>query len=352
MFHRIIVPLDESSLAEQAIPIAAHIARASGGSLHFIHVVHDPIDYAWQYGEEALVSKNIVEADYSRMENYLKQITYREEVYGIQVTTEVLSGNPAQAILNASQANKADLIVICSHGYTGVKRWLLGSIARKLLHQSTIPILLLHPTTNGSAASIQADHNHVRVMVPLDGSSFAEEALAPAAALSNMLSSSSQGTLHLACVLPISKSDKTRSPEQEKSIKQAQGYLTTLEEHSFPAEDTSPQPYITTSITLNPDIAHALVELAETGKGAEGIQQPGNLPACDIIAMATHGRGALVRWAIGSITERVLDTTRLPVLVIRPQKMSMHEGKSDTEHDKKPVEPQLGEGQSSWVGLL
>jgi len=350
MFHHIIVPLDESLLAEQAIPIAAHIARASGGSLRFIHVVHDPIDYAWQYGEEALVSKNIVEADYSRMENYLKQITGRSDLQGIQVATEVLSGNPAQAILNASKANKADLIVICSHGYTGVKRWLLGSIARKLLHQSTIPTLLLHPTADGHATSIQANQDHVRVMVPLDGSSFAEEALAPAAALSGMLSSSSQGTLHLASILPISKSDKPHSPEHEKSIKQAQGYLMALEQHLFPAEGTEPQPYITTSITLNPDIAHALVELAESGKGAE--QSGEQLPACDIIAIATHGRGALARWAIGSITERVLDTTRLPVLVIRPQAMSIHEEKHDTEHNKKPVEPQSDEGQSSWVGLL
>ena len=76
MFDHILVPLDETSLAEQAIPVAARIARASGGSLHLIHVVNDPVQYAWQYGDVALLSANIIETDYSRAETYLQQISY------------------------------------------------------------------------------------------------------------------------------------------------------------------------------------------------------------------------------------------------------------------------------------
>lgn len=350
MFKHIVVPLDESSLAEQAIPVAAHIARAAGSSLQLIHVVHDPVDYAWQYGEATLLSRDIVEADYSRAETYLKELCYRDDLHGIQVTTEVLSGYPAQAILNACKTNQADMIVICSHGYTGVKRWLLGSVARKLLHQSNIPILLLRPTTDGPLTNRDANQGPLRVMVPLDGSSFSEEALAPAAALSNMFSPPSQGALHLSCVLPISKWEQQPFLEQDQLVMYAQHYLATLEPRILASKDISPQPSITTSITLNPDIAHALVNLAESGKGT----QAGDIASCDVIAIATHGRDALTRWMIGSITERVLDTTRLPVLVIRPQKMSIYksEEKDDAERDKTFAERKNSEAQSAWIGLL
>ncbi|MDQ2907022.1 MAG: universal stress protein [Chloroflexota bacterium] len=72
---------------------------------------------------------------------------------------------------------------------------------------------------------------------------------------------------------------------------------------------------ITSSVTMNEDVANTLIRVAESGEGSATFEGQG----CNLIALATHGRGGFQRWMVGSITERVLDGTRLPLLILRPQ---------------------------------
>ena len=124
MFQRILVPLDGSTRAEQALPVAARLAQASGGSLVLLQVVS--------------------ETERTQATDYLNTVATSASLAGIKTHSEVQCGVPDQGILKAVQADNVDLIIMCSRGRTGFKRWALGSVSHKLAHETTIPLLVLH----------------------------------------------------------------------------------------------------------------------------------------------------------------------------------------------------------------
>jgi len=95
---------------------------------------------------------------------------------------------PATTIISAAQSHLIDLIILCSHGDTGIKRWAVGSVAQKVIRQSLIPVLVLHKEGGIPANSHPDGTRSVRVLVGLDGSTLSETALVPAAQLSTALS--------------------------------------------------------------------------------------------------------------------------------------------------------------------
>lgn len=355
MFGRIVVPLDESQLAEQALPVAAHIARMSGGSILLVHIVQPMKDYSYYPGSTPLLASEIVTSDYERAETYLKEMARSKVVQGIHVTTEVMSHDVAHGILEVSQKNEADVIVLSSHGYTGVKRWIMGSVAQKIVHHSPVPVLVLRP----EASRLPKDQQQpIRVLVPLDGSALAEEILNPAALLSTILSSPSQGELHLACVLPLSEAETIAYRERERVLQHARDYLKSIEQR------LKGEPYhftdlsITTSVTISEEVAHTLVELAE---GKYATKQVSDIPACQMIAMATHGRSGVARWAMGSVTDRVLAITNLPTLIMKPHRIREQQIKNqgkvvpEEQNSQAPEEHYLQQEliePQSWTGLL
>jgi nucleotide-binding universal stress UspA family protein len=315
MFHTIVVPLDESERAERALPIAARIARASSASMLLVRIVTIPNDFSLQAHGIALEPYEVVETEYDRADAYLKQIACSDELSGIQVRTIVGSHDPAEAILAISQEHQADLIVLSSHGARGATRWRHGSVALRIARHSPFPVLLLHSDIDGSSGLTAPGHGPLRVLVPLDGSPMAEEALEPAIFLSRVFSSPAQGILHLACVIPLSDPEMLAETERKHAIREVQAYLWTVERHIHWQEEGGAKISVTDSITISPDVAQALIERAEPEKG-------GDEQGYDLIAMTTHGRGGLARWIMGSITERVLNTTRLPMLIVHPHQRS------------------------------
>ena len=131
-------------------------------------------------------------------------------------------------------------------------------------------------------------------------------------------------------------------------MKAAQEYLVSFEQQLQQREDATSLT-ITSSVTVLADVAHALVELAETGKGMELIE---DFTGCGVIAMSTHGRSGIMHWMMGSIAERVLASTKLPMLIVRPQEIRV---KQRSVLDKKDAdEVSIGDDAEfpSWVGLL
>ena len=349
MFQRVIVPLDKSDLAERALPVAARIARASGGSLLLVHVVVLPTDSLWESRDRDAAFAEIAEAEQRQAEIYLQEMAHSEILQGIKVDTEVVNRNPARRILEVSRANQADLIVLCSHGYTGIKRWVMGSVARQVVRHSTIPVLLLRPEVHHPSRLGQKKEGSLRVMVPLDGSPRAEEALAPAAFLSRQLSQPEQGMLNIVSVLPLGYPAVYDLIERQQAQQGMENYLSGIEQRLLQEEDADTKLSITASITVNPDVAHALVTLAEADKDTEKEE---DAPACDLIVIATHGRGGIARWVMGSVAERVLDATKLPLLIIRPHKTNLLTGDAyDIEPREHFLEREIA-GEQSWVGLL
>ena len=165
MFKRILVPLDGSKRAEQAVPVAARIARASGGTVILLQAALSPINFR---AEKKLPGEAYSEDGTGEVEalsmNYLDIASKMAELVGVKIETRVVFGNTAPSILAAVEPLEVDLIVMCSHGYSGFKRWALGSIAHKIIPHSPVPVLVLRdggPTLTAKAVS---------VLVTLDGS--------------------------------------------------------------------------------------------------------------------------------------------------------------------------------------
>jgi len=254
-------------------------------------------------------------AERQRRETELARQAASKELEGIEVTTEVVEDLPAQAILEKANVFSADLIALCSHGRTGITRWALGSVAQKVARHSTIPVLIIR--AGWPMALPPHKLRPLRVMVPLDGSPLAESALLPAARLSAALSAPLPGELHLVRVLPFSNDfeygqDDTFAKAKRQAKQEAQVYLQTIKQQL--SEQANVQ--ILSSIATSLDTAETLISIAETGEG-EGLLRV--MDSCDIIALTTHGRSGPARWMMGSITERILGATRLPLLVVRPQ---------------------------------
>jgi nucleotide-binding universal stress UspA family protein len=313
MFERILVPLDGSTRAEQALPVAVRIARASGGTLLLVEVVTPLIDYGG-LAPVPLLTEGVITTELDEAADYLKTIARSPMLAGIATTTEVVFGLAAPNILATSEARAVDLIVICSHGRTGFTRWVLGSVARQVLHQSQVPVLVLREGT----AMPRADGDHpLSALVPLDGSPLAEKALVPAIDLITTLAAPAHGALHLVQVVKqvSSTSDESFVAQfNAEAVGRAKAYLLTVQEH---LQERAPKLTVTWSAALDSDAASEIINIAEHGYQRES---GGRYDGGNVIAISTHGRGGLERWVIGSVTERILNTTKLPVLVVRPQK--------------------------------
>ena len=344
MFERILVPLDGSERAEQALPVAARIAKATGGSIVLLQVVEQVTVYDMYAVRSSFVSPQEVEAAIKKATDYLKSVMQKDELEDVGIQIEVLTGIVAPTICAFVQSTSADMIVMCSHGYTGFKRWFLGSVADIVSRSASVPVLILRedgfiPTDmfqNGSS---------LRTLVMVDGSPLSEAVIEPVAHLVAALASPAQGMLHFLRIVdfPVTygqgKSQVNFSIEfvgQEEQA--ATAYLTALMEQMKKGSVASLNLSMTASVVASSDVAHTIVEASE---------RPENGYA--LLAMSTHGRSGWKRLVIGSITQRVLHSTKLPLLIVRPQQSAAKKERNQTHTgtgEKAPGDPQ------SWVGLL
>ena len=321
MFKQILVPLDGSGRAERALPIAARLARASGGSILLVRVVNTaPAHYPSASAKPNLV-QTAGEVDRNLAESYLAGVAESELLTGIPVQTYVPVGLISPSILTMAAEKHADIIVMCSHGYTGVKRWwMMGSVAAKVARFADIPVLVLRE--GGSVPEERhPGERPLRVLVPLDGSDYARAALVPVAYLAAALAAPGRGALHLTHIVqPTNEGKAARATQNTQALlNMAKEYLEAtihyLREGSLDPGIVNLNLEFTSSVIVDDEIAQGILRVAEDGGNGEGV---GVFGGCDAIAMTTQGYSGLQRW-VGSVTERVLDTSRLPLLIVRPR---------------------------------
>jgi len=320
MFERIFVPLDGTEHAERALPVATRIARATGGTLMFVSVVFPLVEYAtYTVSQTVDLHPTAHEAMRERASAYLDDVLlrYEAELAGLKTEKLITSGSASPSIFEEADLRHADLIVLCSRGETGLKRWLFGSVAQQAVRHSPVPILVLNE--HGDFPPFAHQQQLLRVLVPLDGSSLAETALEPTIRLIAILAGSTQTALHLLEVIDIPfpygkmrvHSEVDQMMQQEETQK-AQNYLhdvtTRLLAH-LPVEFNL---MVTSAVVASKDIAKTILVEAEPTE--EELQKE----PYDLIAIATHGRGGLQRLLMGSVTEQLLGATKLPLLVVRP----------------------------------
>lgn len=146
MYQKVLVPLDGSDLAECALShVKSLVKDGSAGEVTLLHIVN--IDIPWAEVENVHFDINALrEPIIAASRKYLAEAEARLSSQGIKVKTESLEANrPAYAITNYALKNGMDLIVMSTHGYTGLKKLLLGSVAFGVLNESHVPVLLIRP---------------------------------------------------------------------------------------------------------------------------------------------------------------------------------------------------------------
>lgn len=320
MFKTILVPLDGSARAEYALPMAAQLARHTGGMVVLVRVASIATDY-WPTITSPVPSmmQSAVDGEMKEAATYLKNVASAAELAGIEITTTARYGVAAPVILSTVIDYHADLIVMCSHGFTGVAHVIMGSVAEKISRHASVPVLVVRekggfPGINPAEISLP-----LRILVPLDGSSHAMAALEPAAALLTAIAAPAQKTaLHLVRVVgPVEKRNEMQGVQRD--VLTARRYLSqTMElirEGSIAPSFSKQHIPISWSVALDTNIAEAIIRVAENGEDVEGA---GVFGGCDLIALATHGWGWIQHWTMGSVAERVLHATKRPILLIRP----------------------------------
>jgi nucleotide-binding universal stress UspA family protein len=154
MYQRIVVPLDGSELAEKALPEAEQMARLTGGTVHLVRVV-DLVQLPWYDNFATAIDYGTVQAAISGDENaaatYLREVSARLTEAGITTSVETCRGLVPREIVAATKPG--DLIVMASHGRSGVTRWLLGSVAEEVLRHASVPVLLVRAGASSDDAA-------------------------------------------------------------------------------------------------------------------------------------------------------------------------------------------------------
>src|SRR5579859_930513 len=167
MISCVLVPLDGSARAEQAIPVAAHIARASRARLLLVCALVIPTTYGINY-EGRLLRWRVILDETQAARDYLGTVAQSADLTGLPVKTVVKVGPPADVIRHAAQRLGADLVVMTSHGRTGLARVVMGSVAEHVVHHAAIPVLLVRDHAYGALGNLVSGENGMlRMLVTL-----------------------------------------------------------------------------------------------------------------------------------------------------------------------------------------
>ncbi|GCE30164.1 universal stress protein UspA [Dictyobacter alpinus] len=336
-FQKILVPLDGSPLAEEAIPLAAHIAHSSGATLILLHVVLPSSCVPLQPMEPLDTVRLLEEAALRRAEEYIHRVITTEHLDTLQVQIAARMGGAPGTIVDFAQSQQVDLIVMRSHGHTGFIRWFLGSVAQQVLRHSPIPVLVVRE----KYSTIKHPMHNPRILVALDGTASAETAIVPAAQLCATLALPEQGSIHLTTAVRNAAA-RGESKEKEKRLDQAarekaNTYLSGLEQR-FAYGDLAPlHLHVTTSVVVYTDIMDIVKRIVEESNCIGDVT---GYSGCDFIAMATHKRPSFQQMLIGSYTEDVLDATKQPLLIVHTssQQEQELEKRQDVAQKQVPVQ--------------
>jgi nucleotide-binding universal stress UspA family protein len=302
MFKKLLVPLDRSPLAEQALGQAAAIARAAHAEMEVV-LVHQPFPY--DSLRDISGDAEVLDQDRQYLESIAAELTSGSNV---SVTQIVLRGEAIEMIVQRVADVAADLIVMTSHGRTGIAHAWFGSVAEGVLRQSTVPVLIFRPV-EGKTRRDAPRHLFERILIPVDGSALSSEVFGAASSLAQC--SGAQITL-LRVVQPILLLTVDPSiasvyvpaivdePATKRMVDEATEQLANVarklhgESHAV----------VETHVVVEPRTAAAIIDFAREHR-------------TDIIAMSTHGRG-MSRFFLGSVADKVLRGSDLPMLLYRP----------------------------------
>ena len=303
MTKRILVPLDGSPLAEQALSCAMTLVQGLSAQLVLLQAIWIPPDVQQTLDESDARLADAVTQLTEEATGYLRALAEQLREAGVETRTAVEHGPAADAIVDYAGQADIDGIVMATHGYSGIKRWTHGSVAERVLQVVRVPLLLVRVGEHDLARDWRQPMTCRRILVPLDGSPTAEQILPTVTTVAQGL-----GAELILFQVPIAYVTGWMTGEWYLPV---QGVLDTAEENSHSyleavagrLEEEGLEVSTSTSIG---SVADCIVEYAEANQ-------------VDLIAMCTHGRTGLARWALGSVADRVLRAGSNPILLVRAQ---------------------------------
>lgn len=309
MYKNLLAPVDGSNLAEGAFGYARELAARLDANVTVLHVI-DPADsealpmhQAYANHSAEVVGRGVTEIR--------KKLGKTAGMTPPKISAEVAVGDAADQILRYAQEKKMDLVVMSTHGRTGVRRLVLGSVADEVLRRSSVPVLLVRA---GMADKDKFEKwTDITLVVPLDGSELAESVLPHVQALGQQAGNEMlKVVLVMVCEPPPTPPvagpeipfdwQKAMDENWATCRKYTREYLAGVENH---LKQTGLQ------------VRSEPIEQMKANVAEEIVQYAGKIPF-SLILMATHGRTGVGRWAFGSVAQKVLTGSASPILMVRP----------------------------------
>jgi len=302
MVKKILVPLDGSPSAEKVLPYARALAKRLALPVDLLKVV-DIVEMSRSVpASEGLFMNQLAEDDARRSSAYLETVAH--DFAGVPVHCMVKEGHAADIIVETAASDKDTLIAMATHGRSGVDRFLLGSVAEKVLRGGANPLLLVRATA-GARANGEADLKSV--IVPLDGSALAEKILPAVRELATRFEL--QVILLRAYAVPYGAYTAGEGFYDPVNL---EAFLAQLREETIDYLEGK-----TAELKRN-----GLAEVSwvtREGLSADEIIKFARATPDSLIAMCSHGYSGVKRWVLGSVTETVARHAGDPVLVLRAQ---------------------------------
>jgi len=310
MLDHILVPLDGSRLAESVLPHAVAIAQAFGSRVSLLNAVSRGEQVPGSPAVDPLTWQ-ILKAEAGA---YLDEILARIQEVGVEGHRVLVEGNAAEQIVEFARSEGVDLIILSSHGRSGLSEWNISSVVQKVIFRAYVPVLIVRAYK--SVSDDLAGLRYRRVLLPLDGSLRAEYALPLATTLANAHGSS----LILAHVvhrpevpraIPLSEKEMSLV-EQLTALNRERGaaYLRDLESRLGLQSETR------LLVSHNPATAlHQLVEQEDI----------------DLVVLSAHGFSGGTKWTFGSVALNFAVYGTTPLLVVQ----------DISEEEAEPTEAQI-----------
>ena len=308
MTRSILVPLDGSTFGEHALPLAMNMARRMNVSLHLIHV-HSLLDAT--YAELQVFDNTLDQELRNKERDYLHTVQKQvQDRLSVPVSIRNVDGDVAAVVREQAASLNAGWVVMTTHGRGPMGRFWLGSVTDELVRSLPISLVVVH--THAHPVDLTQEDTIAHMLVPLDGTPLAEQILEPALTLGKALGS--DFTL-MRVVTPVYPMTLPAEPAIFGSVatdvmgrvekmhvelkKEAGAYLETVAQR-LRSEGFKVQ----TRVTVEDQPGVAILDNAKT--------------PIDMIAIETHGRGGLSRMLLGSVADKVIRGSHLPILVHKP----------------------------------
>jgi nucleotide-binding universal stress UspA family protein len=288
---RALIPLDGTKLSESAMSVLPFIKLLGFDAVRLVSVWESAWEETESGRDDAELSE-VAEKGRTYLDAYLNQQAENVRQHGFEPEIVVRVGRPAEEILEA--AGGVDLILIATHGRSGLARWWLGSVADQVIRESKCPVLVIGPNVK-----VDIEHYNVkRILLPLDGSETAEQALPLASWISRVTGAE----------LEVVRAMSLTAVAYDPGVSMYSGELVTAMEDSVKA-------YLEKlGRSLEGLNARTTMLIGTPGEQLLQYEEENDV---DLVVATTHGRSGLKRAALGSVTDRLLHGSS-PVLVLRP----------------------------------